>query len=97
MFQILHPLPHAAAQCAVHCIIHHKIYVMKPLCRSFLRFLSAGYLLLYAVAIQAQEEKVTTTTTKTHVQIQPWMWAVGGALFILILVAILKGSNKKNG
>ena len=26
---------------------------------------------------------------------QPWVWIVGGAVFILILVALLRGSNKK--
>lgn len=26
--------------------------------------------------------------------IQPWMWVVGGAVFILILVALLRGGKK---
>lgn len=26
---------------------------------------------------------------------QPWVWIVGGAVFILLLVAILKGGSKK--
>lgn len=26
---------------------------------------------------------------------QPWVWVVGGAVFIIILVAMLKGSGKK--
>ena len=26
---------------------------------------------------------------------QPWVWIVGGAVFIIILVALLKGSGKK--
>ena len=26
---------------------------------------------------------------------QPWVWIVGGAVFILLLVAMLKGSGKK--
>ena len=26
---------------------------------------------------------------------QPWVWVVGGAVFILLLAAILKGSSKK--
>ncbi len=26
---------------------------------------------------------------------QPWVWIVGGAVFILLLVAILKGGGKK--
>lgn len=26
--------------------------------------------------------------------VQPWMWVVGGAVFILILVALLRGGKK---
>ena len=26
---------------------------------------------------------------------QPWVWVAGGAVFIIILVALLKGSGKK--
>lgn len=26
---------------------------------------------------------------------QPWVWIVGGAVFIIIIVALLKGSGKK--
>ncbi len=26
---------------------------------------------------------------------QPWVWIIGGAVFILLLVALLKGSGKK--
>ena len=27
---------------------------------------------------------------------QPWVWVVGGALFILLLVALLRGGSKKD-
>jgi hypothetical protein len=27
---------------------------------------------------------------------QPWVWVVGGAVFILLLVALLRGGQKKN-
>ncbi len=27
---------------------------------------------------------------------QPWVWVVGGAIFILLLVAMLKGGGKKD-
>lgn len=26
---------------------------------------------------------------------QPWVWIIGGAVFILLLVALMKGSGKK--
>lgn len=34
-----------------------------------------------------------TETSKTWYS-QPWMWVVGGAVFVIILVAILKGGRK---
>jgi hypothetical protein len=27
---------------------------------------------------------------------QPWVWVVGGAVFILLLVALLRGGNRKS-
>ena len=37
--------------------------------------------------------KVTTTTTKTTWYAEPWVWVVGAAVFILILVSLLKGNS----
>ena len=34
-----------------------------------------------------------TETSKTWYS-QPWMWVVGGAVFVIILVAILRGGKK---
>ncbi len=41
-------------------------------------------------------EQVNKTTTETSTQIEPWVWIVGGAVLILILVALLRG-NKSSG
>ena len=38
----------------------------------------------------------TTTTTETVWYTQPWVWVVGGAVFLIILVALLKGSSTSN-
>lgn len=36
----------------------------------------------------------TTVTTKTNdFQIEPWMWIVGGAVLLVILIALLRGKN----
>jgi hypothetical protein len=35
--------------------------------------------------------KETTTTTNWYAQ--PWVWVVGGAVFILILIALLRGNS----
>lgn len=50
-----------------------------------------------ATMVFAQETSTTTTTSTertTEFKVEPWMWVVGAAVFILILVAILKGGNK---
>ena len=40
--------------------------------------------------------KETTTTTTTNWYTQPWVWIVGGAVFILILIALLRGNSSSN-
>jgi hypothetical protein len=37
--------------------------------------------------------KETTTTTTSNWYAQPWVWIVGGAVFILILIALLRGNS----
>jgi hypothetical protein len=34
-----------------------------------------------------------TTTTTSNWYAQPWVWVVGGAVFILILIALLRGNS----
>lgn len=36
-----------------------------------------------------------TTTTTTNWYMQPWVWVVGAAVFIIILVALFRGSSNK--
>jgi hypothetical protein len=38
----------------------------------------------------------TTTTTTTDWYMQPWVWAVGGAVFLIILIALLRGNSSKD-
>ena len=38
----------------------------------------------------------TTTTTHSEWYAQPWVWVVGGAVLILLLVALLRGSSSKS-
>ena len=55
----------------------------------------------------ATEETTTSKTTKTtDINItadgggewytQPWVWVVGGAVFLIILVALLRGNSSSN-
>ena len=42
-----------------------------------------------------QTTKTTTTTTETWYT-APWVWIVGGAVFLIILIALLRGSSSTN-
>ena len=65
------------------------------------------YLLLFLlsftqVLVWGQDSTVashtnTTVTTKTTSEfvMQPWMWVVGGAVLLVIIVALLRGNSNK--
>ena len=65
------------------------------------------YLLLFVltftqVLVWAQDSSVsshsnTTVTTKTTSEfvMQPWMWVVGGAVVLIIIMALLRGNSNK--
>ena len=43
----------------------------------------------------SHKETVTTTTTTTNWYAQPWVWIVGAAIFIILLVALLRGNSSR--
>lgn len=47
----------------------------------------------------AQEKKVdidiNTKSDNDNFLMQPWVWVVGGAVFLLLLVALLRGNSAK--
>ena len=47
----------------------------------------------------AQEKKVdiniNTKSENDNFLMQPWVWIVGGAVFILLLIALLRGNSSK--
>ena len=66
----------------------------------------------FSIAALAQEEgstnesSTTTTTSKTEIQVSdsgeawyssPWVWAIGAGVFILLLVALTRGSSRSAG
>lgn len=68
-------------------------------------YLMATALFLYQSFLWAQE---TTTTKEVDVDLsvdkggdadwygQPWLWIVGGAVFIIIIVALMRGNGSKD-
>ncbi len=69
---------------------------MKTLKRKLMLSLAAG---LLAIQSWAQDKgldvDVDINKKESDWYQQPWVWIVGGAIFVLLLVAILKGSGKK--
>jgi hypothetical protein len=73
---------------------------MKPIQAMFSRLMMVIFSVLSSVIAMAQE--------KTNVDInvnkdgggnwytQPWVWIVGGAVFILLLVALLRGNRSSD-
>ena len=53
---------------------------------------------LVALAQEAETSTKTTTrtTTTTTWYTEPWVWIVGGAVFILILIALLRGGSSSD-
>ena len=59
---------------------------------------------LIQLVLIAQEETTTTTSTKkVDVEVTenwyaaPWVWIVGAAIFILLLVALIGGGRNRSG
>ena len=62
----------------------------------FLLFFVFSAMQLMAWSQDAVSHTSTTVTTKTNnFEIEPWMWIVGGAVLLVILVALLRGSTNK--
>jgi hypothetical protein len=67
--------------------------------RSAVTFLTLIFIQAIAIAQDASGGKnVTThtTTTTTTWYAQPWVWIVGAAIFILLLVALTRGGGRSD-
>lgn len=57
-------------------------------------FTASGLLVLISFAQDKKEIDVNINTHKNDFWGQPWVWIVGAAIFILLLVAILRGGRR---
>jgi len=48
-----------------------------------------------SVSVSKTTTKSTSSTTMTDWYTQPWVWVVGGLVFILILVALVRGGSSR--
>ena len=55
--------------------------------------LFTGTLFVSAQDDAGKSVTTTTRTTETTWYAEPWVWVVGAAIFILILVSLLRGNN----
>ncbi len=74
--------------------------LLTKITKSFKMVLVLTFLSLYSTIALAQEGggadidvKITKDTGNWYAQ--PWVWVVGGAVFLLLLVALLRGNNNK--
>lgn len=71
---------------------------MKKIITGTYRQLTAFILFgLFSLVCFAQDKgiDVDVNVKKDNWYQQPWVWIIGGAVFILLLVALLRGSGKK--
>ncbi len=70
---------------------------MKKAYLTFLTILANIYLFAQDQSGQVDVNKTTTTTTSSsNWYASPWVWIVGAAVFILLLVALTSGSRDRS-
>ena len=67
----------------------------KWLLMIFLSFMQAATWAQDSSSSSHSETVTHTTTTTTNWYMQPWVWVVGAAVFIIILVALFRGNSSK--
>ena len=72
---------------------------MQTLAKPFNRFMMIMFSLFVAVAAFAQDTKKLDVDINTNSGggffASPWVWVVGAAVFILLLVALLRGGGRR--
>lgn len=75
---------------------------MKKLCCStvakFLMMLALSLVQVISYAQDSTSSSTTTTrtTTTTTWYTQPWVWVVGGAVLLIILIALFRGNSTRD-
>ncbi len=74
-----------------------KVYQLK---KDIIKLALALCLSLFVTVVWAQDStanvniKITKESTTWYAQ--PWVWILGGAVFLLLLVALLRGSGNRD-
>src|SRR5688500_6025619 len=72
--------------------------------KTFISLLVFNFIQLVVQAQDSGSSSTTTSTTKTSVSTEqtsefwtsPWVWVIGAAVFILLLVALLRGNSSRS-
>ncbi len=79
-------------------VYNHKKIIMKSLLK---KTGAVIFFLFLFLQVWAQDDKkidvdINVNKDGGNWYQQPWVWIVGGAVFILLLVALLRGGGKKD-
>ncbi len=81
----------------IECFQPKLISMFKIIKENSRRFSLLIASLIVSTLSFAQDKKIDvsidTKSDSSNVFMQPWVWVVGGALFILLLVALLRNKN----
>lgn len=60
-------------------------------------FFTAMFLTLVSLAQETKklDININTGSKDSNILMQPWVWVVGGAVFILLLIALLRNNGNK--
>lgn len=70
-----------------------KQKILKPAKSIIFLFLSMLFSLISFVQNKKVDIDINTKSGNDNFFLQPWVWVVGAALFILLLVALLRGKK----
>jgi phosphoglycerol transferase MdoB-like AlkP superfamily enzyme len=72
---------------------------MKIISKTFSGFLAMFIAVLLSFSVYAQDKgldvNVDVNKKGSDWYTQPWVWIVGGAIFVLLLVALMRGSGNR--
>lgn len=74
---------------------------LKKFTMAFKSFMAIVVLCLLQTIAFAQDKKVdvnigSSSSSGSNWYAQPWVWIVGGAVFLLLLVALMRGNSNKD-
>jgi cell division protein FtsW (lipid II flippase) len=73
-----------------------KSRIFKPALMLCFLMVTAAIALAQDSTVTSSKSSIATTETTTWYA-EPWVWAVGGLVFILLIVALVKGKSGGSG